>query len=548
MRWPSQNRKTAPQILGRATRALSAARGPHHWRLCPVGMVLVSASSAAQQQQRKIDAAFQNLCWLFVPVALVLVFLPVASALSIPATTPASPGVLRWSAAPHMQLAHTHAHEDPTPPDSAFPLTCVVLQEELGALRELGVWDDLSFGQQVNSASGGGLGMGIGRRSAERERGEKGGRFDDMLMLRALLAACPRLTHLDLACFTRPTFSFRELSRTLQTSAPHLESFTLVKMHKSSEDSEFAGPSGASPKAAVRLAAENPRLRSFKICTTLDVWLNPREGRVKVLGVYGVVSSSAGCALSASGASLQDLSSSRESIMSGSGPQSAPASITHFSTAAMPSTAATAPTLTTAMLHAHEYGQRNLTGRMYSRHLVVPVAPKERPLSYGRGGSGAPPSSFLQNLTHSMYASLPRVGSITSTFQIPEPQQHQQTPAAATTTPTASHSRWGSKLKGHRRAASSDEAIGSASASVSPSAWGSVPTAGSGSGSRSRRSSISNVVGSIAYALVGMKHGHGHADKERKCCEQPWEHHYGQYGRKQRHGVECVEEREWQWE
>lgn len=32
--------------------------------------------------------------------------------------------------------------------------------------------------------------------------------FDGMLMLRTLLAACPRLMHWELECFTRPTFSF----------------------------------------------------------------------------------------------------------------------------------------------------------------------------------------------------------------------------------------------------------------------------------------------------------------------------------------------------
>ncbi|KAF5320956.1 hypothetical protein D9619_000393 [Psilocybe cf. subviscida] len=580
----------SPRIFD--VRHVTAGRWPRLRSISLGGMVLISTSSADHQQQKKDDAAFQDFFTLHTSLRNITLqhaegSAHVPSVFSFPSPSSSShPQSSQWpprsqslpqplprleSFSGPLRLARslpTHTrmrtlrrltltalHHSA----SAFPPTCAVLQEEFGALRELGVWVDLSFGQQVSSASGGGgLGMGIGRRSAERERAEKGGRFDDMLMLRALLAGCPRLTHLDLACFTRPTFSFREFSRTLQTSAPYLESFTLVKMHKSSEDSEFAGPSGVSPKAAVRLAAENPRLRSFRICTTLDAWLNPREGRVKVLGVYEVVNSSAGAALSASGASLQDVSSSRESIMSG--PQSAPASVTHFP----PSSGSQPMASTAAMLHAHEYGQRNLTGRMYSRHLVVPVAPKERPLSHGgRDGATAPPSSFPQNLTQSMYASLSRVGSITSTvashahshsrpqsyyansytghsesshdhsqahghhlhhhqslqFQIPLPQPHQQqqqtAAAAATTTPAASHSRWGSRLRGHRRGASSGDATGSASASVSPSAWGSAPTAGSGSGSRSRRSSISNVVGSIAYALVGMKHGHGDKEKEK---------------------------------
>lgn len=84
----------------------------------------------------------------------------------------------------------------------------------------------------------------IGRRSAGRERGKhggKGGRFDDMPMLRALFAACPRLVHLDLACFTRSTMVGRLhiyyqththtlVTRQTHTHSPKSEGRPLLKM------------------------------------------------------------------------------------------------------------------------------------------------------------------------------------------------------------------------------------------------------------------------------------------------------------------------------
>lgn len=54
--------------------------------------------------------------------------------------------------------------------------------------------------------------------------------------------------------------------------------FTLVMMHNSAYDAQVAGMAGASLKAVVCLATEDPRLRWFRISTTPDASPNPREG------------------------------------------------------------------------------------------------------------------------------------------------------------------------------------------------------------------------------------------------------------------------------
>lgn len=72
-------------------------------------------------------------------------------------------------------LALTCLHHIP----SSFPPTLAVLYD-LPSLISLTIWIDLSFGGRVP--------------------------HDEGQMFRTLLAACPRLIHLDIMCLTRPTF------------------------------------------------------------------------------------------------------------------------------------------------------------------------------------------------------------------------------------------------------------------------------------------------------------------------------------------------------
>lgn len=76
------------------------------------------------------------------------------------------------------------------------------------------------------------------------------------------------------------------------------------------------------------------------------------------------------------------------------------------------STATTPATTTT--LCTHQDGKSNLTGRMYSRHVTVPITMKEH-----RERDGAPALSFPYIMTQSMYASLSKVLSIISTGSPP---------------------------------------------------------------------------------------------------------------------------------
>jgi len=63
---------------------------------------------------------------------------------------------------------------------------------------------------------------------------------------------------------------------------------------------------------------------------------------------------------------------------------------------------AIATTTTMMMLHAHEYGQRNLTRRIFVWHIVVPITPKELRDRSGTSTSAPPSSSFTYGITRSI--------------------------------------------------------------------------------------------------------------------------------------------------
>ena len=92
-------------------------------------------------------------------------------------------------------LTLTSLHHTP----SSFPATFSVLQE-LRWLESLSIWIDLSFGSTTYGS------LAYGRRlSAENLKGYQ--RFDDIQVIKNLLVSRPGLKHLELSCFTRPTFS-----------------------------------------------------------------------------------------------------------------------------------------------------------------------------------------------------------------------------------------------------------------------------------------------------------------------------------------------------
>ncbi|KAF8974260.1 hypothetical protein BDZ97DRAFT_1911460 [Flammula alnicola] len=214
---------------------------------------------------------------------------------------------------------------------SSFPPTFAVLHE-LKALTSLNLWIDLSFG------SGGSFAF-SGRTSGENLRGHQ--KFDDAQVLRSLFASRPSLKHLEVSCFTRPTFSIREFSRVLQT-APNLESFELTKVHKSNEEEMT--------RSAARIVNENPNIKKFTVRTTQDSWFSPAKGRVKQLGVYEVLGYT-----------------SHIPFFDGALPTSIPV------TSAAPA------------LLACEWGQKNITGKEYSRYFVHFLVPKEKEnTSFGR--------------------------------------------------------------------------------------------------------------------------------------------------------------------
>jgi len=82
-------------------------------------------------------------------------------------------------------------------------------------LESLSIWIDLSFGRgsslglggETSAAAGIGIGMmGIGSGAAANAAG-RGDGYDDVHMLRSLVLCRPGLKHLEVSCFTRPTFA-----------------------------------------------------------------------------------------------------------------------------------------------------------------------------------------------------------------------------------------------------------------------------------------------------------------------------------------------------
>lgn len=156
----------------------------------------------------------------------------------------------------------------------------------------------------------------------------------------------------------------RDFSRILQIM-PNLESFSLTKVHKYNDDDPL--------KNAAHVVAENPHIKNFTIRMTHDSWFSPMRGRIKHLGTYEVLGN----------------------IPTPSTEHDSP---TRSHTTYGPAI----PAPTTTVLLVHEYGQRNITNKDYSRHLIhhILLKPKE-----------SPPSSFRRH-RHSL--SLSRMSSFTS--------------------------------------------------------------------------------------------------------------------------------------
>ncbi|KAJ7507401.1 hypothetical protein B0H11DRAFT_2319439 [Mycena galericulata] len=146
---------------------------------------------------------------------------------------------------------------------SSFPRLFSTLQQ-LTSLQSLSLLIDLSLYTTVN-------------RSLQPR--------DHSKIFHSLLASCPRLSHLDLLCFTQPTFNVMEFSNAIQ-SAPHLRSFILTKVHASSDEDMT--------HTAAQLARQNPALETFTLRFSQDSWLNPAGIRPKHVGTYVVLRDAAG--------------------------------------------------------------------------------------------------------------------------------------------------------------------------------------------------------------------------------------------------------------
>lgn len=137
---------------------------------------------------------------------------------------------------------------------SSFNPTFNALQD-FPNLETLSVWVDLSFTGQLNMQ-------------------------DESQLFTPFLVACPMLRHLNIMCFTRPTFRVREFSRALR-NAPRLESFSLIKLYKSSEEDMTT--------SATRIIQENPNIQNFTLQYTQDRWPTLSGGRLKQMGIYSTV-------------------------------------------------------------------------------------------------------------------------------------------------------------------------------------------------------------------------------------------------------------------
>ncbi|KAJ3521194.1 hypothetical protein NMY22_g12414 [Coprinellus aureogranulatus] len=134
---------------------------------------------------------------------------------------------------------------------SSFSPTFTALQD-FPNLESLSVWVDMSFS---------------GHSSIN----------DDSQVFSSFLLACPTLRHLQILCFTRPGFRVKDFSRALR-DAPNLESFTLTKLYKSSDEDMLA--------SATRIIQENPNIQEFTLQYTQERWPTLSGGRLKQTGVY----------------------------------------------------------------------------------------------------------------------------------------------------------------------------------------------------------------------------------------------------------------------
>ncbi|KAJ7768719.1 hypothetical protein DFH07DRAFT_915432 [Mycena maculata] len=150
---------------------------------------------------------------------------------------------------------------------TSFPLLFSCLQQ-LTSLKSLSILIDLSLYTTIN-------------RSLQPR--------DHSKIFHSVLASCPRLSHLDLLCFTQPTFNVIEFSNAIH-AAPHLRSFVLTKVHASSDEDMT--------HSAAQIARQNPALDTFTLRYSQNSWLNPTGIRPKHVGTYAVEHDAAGAATS----------------------------------------------------------------------------------------------------------------------------------------------------------------------------------------------------------------------------------------------------------
>jgi hypothetical protein len=139
---------------------------------------------------------------------------------------------------------------------SSLPPTCSILQG-LPSLISLSIWIDLSFANPNTP-------------------------HDDGSVFEMLLECCPRLHHIDVMCFTQPTFHAKTFSDALLRS-PQLRSFSLTKIYKSNDEEMI--------QAANRIAHNNPNIQKFHLRYFQDSWFTHGGGRAKQIGKYEVLAS-----------------------------------------------------------------------------------------------------------------------------------------------------------------------------------------------------------------------------------------------------------------
>ncbi|KAK0242499.1 hypothetical protein EDD85DRAFT_292416 [Armillaria nabsnona] len=136
----------------------------------------------------------------------------------------------------------------------SIPYLCSIL-ESLTSLSSLSIWFDLSFNAKI-----------------DRDHGS---------LLRDLLSSCPQLSHLDLTCYTFPSFDVKEFSQAIKdTESAHLQSFILTKMH-SPEDGKMLN-------TATQIIHDNPHLRNFTLRYSQDSWRSTKGIRPRQVGEFEV--------------------------------------------------------------------------------------------------------------------------------------------------------------------------------------------------------------------------------------------------------------------